>query len=59
MKKNKPDKALKVLCRIRRADEQEVGEELEEIVSSTKNSPDEGILSSLKIVFTEWRIFQR
>ena len=59
MKKSRTDKALKVLCRIRCADEQEVREELDEIVSSTKNCPDEGLLFSLRKVFTEWRILQR
>ncbi len=59
VKKRRREKALSVLSRIRCSTEQEVQEEFNEIVQSTKSGSEQrGVLDSVKMLL-EWRVFQR
>ena len=57
VQKSRREKAVQVLSRIRCCSEQEVSEELNEIVQSSKSS-EQGVLDSFKTL-VQWRVFQR
>ena len=59
VKKKRREKALVVLARIRCSTPEEVKEEFNEIVLSTKSDGDDGGLKETVKLLLEWKVFQR
>lgn len=59
VKKRRNPKALSVLAKIRCSTEEEVKEEFDEIVLSTKSVGDQGDFRHSVKVLLQWKVFQR